>query len=379
MQPEYPRLGIIQLHFIAPLHLSNARPNDYGSSERIIHSDTFTAAIFQAWAMLGLTDLIPKASGPEPGEGDALTEPGFAVSSLFPFYGDDRPGGLPDKPVYFWPKPFFRNEAAKDAELAPGDAKKYKKVQYVDTEHFLATLNQTAPPAGGTDNLRGRFQSAGLPTGEAKDFADFLTEDVQTRLTKPRDESAPTPYYIERLHFRYGSGLWCLVQYDNADVEKYVRAAIRFLGDEGLGTDRAVGNGQFRPEFIESEKFSFDLPRTGNYAMNLSLFCPESHEQLTDFMLNKTSPGQAEPDPNVRYELIKRGGWLSEPHNTYRKLSVQMFRPGSVFRHKLNQPVETAGRIVNLRPTIPANLPTVDHAVWRDGRALFIPVNLQRP
>ena len=360
---HYSRLRLIRLHFTSPLHLSNTRPNDYGSSERVIHSDTFTAAIFQAWAMMGFESLIPR--DPEPHK-----KPGFTVSSLFPFYGGEPLDVKPKDPVYFWPKPFFRNKLTEKSELAPGEAKKYKKVQYLDTDHFMACLSQSAPPTGDTANLHGLFQSQMLPDK----FADFLTDDMQTRLTRPRDESEPTPYYVERLYFRYDSGLWCLIEYDNADVEKYVRAALRYLEDEGLGTDRAVGNGQFRAEFPDT--IPFDLPQQGNYAMNLSLFCPESHEQLTDFVFDKTSPEALQPDPNVRYELVQRGGWLSEPYNTYRKQSVQMFRPGSLFRFKVSNRMETAGKLVNLKPTLPEGLPGVDHPIWRDGRALFVSVNL---
>lgn len=361
----YPRTALIRFRFKAPLHLSNIRPDDYGVSERVVHSDTLTAAIFQAWAMLGRTDLIP-------GNSSSAAEPGFVVSSLFPFYENRQAEEVEQRgPVYFWPKPFFRNSNTNNVELKPGEAKKYKKVQYVDTAHFLAYLNQTAPPDGGLDNLHGAFQCKPLP----KDYADFLTSDVQTRLTKPRNESEPTPYYIERLYFRYDSGLWCLIQYDNADAEKHVKAALTYLADEGIGTDRSVGNGQFEPDFCDQPD-SFRFPTSGSYGVNLSLFCPEDYTQLAKLMGHNGD----QPDPAVRYELVQRGGWLSEPHNTLRKRSVQMFRPGSLFRLLTPAPYTRAGRLVDIKPVpeddkLAPHLPI--HPVWRDGRALWLPVNLK--
>ena len=314
--------------------------------------------------MLGLDGLIP---GQE--NGNLNTVPGFTVSSLFPFFGGKLPDNEKVEPVYFWPKPLFRNEAAKnDAALEAGEAKKYKKIQYVDTAHFESYLSQQRFPAGGTDNLHGAFQSAVLPKGRH----EFLTDEVQTRLRKPRDESAPEPYYIERLRFRYDSGLWCLVRYDSDESEQHVRAAIGLLEDFGLGTDRAVGNGQFRASFGHID---LDVPQTGPYATNLSLFCPESHDQLQTLM-TITDSNTTAPDPAVRFELLRRGGWLSEPYNTLRKRSVQMFRAGSLLRLPDAKPFSTAGKLVNLMPLDDDKKPMLPHPVWRDGRALWLPVNL---
>lgn len=335
----------IRLRFDTPLHLSNARPNDYGSSERVIHSDTFTAAVFQAWAMLGHADWIPA---------DSNTSPGFTVSSLFPFRGGTQP-------IYFLPKPFFRHQTEPTNNADAGDAKKFKKVQFVDVPHFEAYLHQAPLPSLGTSAIRGAFQSQALASLK-DDEADFLTSDVQTRLVKPRDESEPTPYYVERLYFRHDSGLWGLVRYETPEARQRVETAVRYLGDSGLGTDRAVGNGLFTPSF---DKLNLNLPASGQFAVSLSLFCPTDHKQLTDVL----------SDSRTRYDLVRRGGWLSEPHNTYRKRSVWMLREGSLLHHANRRP-DMLGTLVDLRPTLPNGLPSVNHPVWRDGRAFLLPVNL---
>lgn len=317
--------------FKTPLHISNAR-SDYGQSERIFHSDALYAAIMQAWAMLGKTDWIGK-------------QPDFTVSSLFPFttVGNNK--------IHFFPKPFLKPNLDKQVQKTE-DAKKFKKVKYVDAPILEAYLNFSPQPAD-TYWLKGSYQ-----TQYAID-SDFIQTDVVPRIRKPRRDSEDAePFYTERLYFKSGSGMFCLIQYDNAEAQKRVEAAIHYLADTGIGTDRNVGHGLF--DWSEG-KLSLSLPTTSAFGLNLSLFCPETQQQLTDML-----------DYQSRYEIIKRGGWMSEPYNTYRKRSVYMFKEGSLLRTA----AIPKGKTVNLQPDN-ALLPSqVMHPVWRVGKALFLPVKL---
>ena len=357
---------IIRLHFHAPLHLSDARPNDYGNSQRVVHSDALMAAICQAWAMLGKPDWIPGKLVDAHGKTIGAETPGFTLSSLFPFHGgkiaDPEKGVTDIDPIYFLPKPYFQNNAEPRANNPePGEAKKFKKVQYVDTEFFSAFLKQTTPPDTTTDTIKGAYRSQKL-TKLTEEQAEFIASDVVPRIVKPRDESEPEPFYMERVYFRHNSGLWAIVQYDDgvdkAATKARLSAALNYLADNGIGTDRAVGNGQFEWEYCT---LPIALPTTGQYAVNLSLFCPNNPDSLKAMLDTDAS----------RYDLIRRGGWLSEPHNTYRKRSVWMFREGGLMKLDSRTPT-SAGRTMDLQPDILAD----QHPVWRSGRALFLPVNL---
>lgn len=370
-RPDLPEKGtafdIVRLHFTAPLHLSDARPNDYGNSQRIIHSDALMAAICQAWAMLGKTEWIPKANT-EVIDGKEVTvdatSPGFVLSSLFPFHGGkiaDPERDIADiDPIYFLPKPYFQNSKEPRNDPERGEAKKFKKVQYIDTAFFSTFLTQQPPPNATLKPVKGAFRSEKL-AGLSDDQAEFMTADVVPRIVKPRDESEPKPFYMERLYFRYDSGLWAIVHYDGmldrAEASYRLGAALNYLADNGIGTDRAVGNGTFR---WNSGKTYLTLPKTGRYAVNLSLFCPPDSGTLHTLL-----------DNNARYDLVKRGGWLSEPHNTYRKCSVWMFREGGLMQIDSRKPM-LLGKTVDLQPAILQN----QHPVWRSGRALWLPVNL---
>lgn len=327
---------VIHFKFKAPLHLSNVRA-DYGLSEKLLHSDTLYSAIMHTWAVLGKEEWInPK--------------PDFAISSLFPFTRDLVTG----QPVHFFVKPYFQANIV--GESSPSDAKKFKKIQYVDQHYFEHYLN-FSPIESNLASIKGIYQTSGVIDPH------FMSVDVQQRIKRPRNEQEDTvPFYMERIYFKEGSGLFCLARFENPEAKKRVIAALKLLAENGIGTDRAVGNGQFEVDF---GIISLSMASPATYAMNLSLYCPDSKEELSGMLEGS----------RVRYEIIKRGGWMSEPYNTYRKRSVYMFREGSVFKIQSNETF-SKGKTVNLQPE-PLTLPIkVETPVWRVGKALFLPVNL---
>lgn len=320
---------IFQLHFQSPLHLSDVRA-DYGQSEKKLHSDTLTAAIMQVWAILGKEDWIKE-------------DYGFTVSSLFPFTT------VRNEPHYFFPKPFLKiNVMGDTSEIF----KKLKKTEYLDWEHFKAVcLGKELE----SRKLKKVFNGAFMTSHDID--KDFMYEDIRVRIVKNRNDALDsTPFYMEQINFKIGSGLWGMVSFDNEEAEKKFKIAIEYLQDSGLCTDRNIGNGQFKCEW--DNETEFDIEVESDYALNLSLFCPENHDQLNTMLSDNSSS----------YDIVKRGGWLSEPYNTLRKRSVIMFSEGSIF--KTNRAPK--GAVVNLQPTILKK----QHPVWRSGRALFLPVKI---
>lgn len=338
-------MQIIRLHFTTPLHLGGVRA-DYGTSEMVVHSDTMYSAIFQAWRLLGMEHLIP---------GKPDQDPGFVISSLFPFYQEKEGGPV----VNFLPKPMI--DLLGNAPLEKH--KTLKKVEYVEFILYRQLFLEGKRGSDLSGFARGRFLS------EKQVPADFISTSVYPRVTVPKygEGGNATPYYIERIHFKGNSGFYFLVDYSSAEIKKAVEAAISYLQDEGIGTDRHVGNGLFR---FATGELKLELPALSKYCTNLSLFCPENPALLKE-MINEDS----------RFELIRRGGWITtQPYMTYRKKSIQMFREGSVFSlPKSRAVVENsfkAGKTVDLRPELPEGMKQVEHPVWRVGKSIFIPVNL---
>ncbi len=329
------KFQVFKLHFKTPLHLGDER-DDYSISLKTYRSDAMYAAITSVLASIGYSI---------PDDGDL----GFQISSLFPYYQKVKDS----KVVYFLPKLLIQ---PKVDEGHLDYMKKIKKVSWLDIPFFEKQI------AG--KNLFGKsFEKDSIIgdylTSEEID-KDFISSEISPRVTVPRDPSQDAkPFYMDRIYFKGHSGLYFLVQGNTNLLKK----ALEILKDEGIGTDRNVGNGYF--EWSE-ETIEISLPPS-EYVSNLSLFCPESEQQL------KTMLGDAY-NTTVAYDFIKRGGWITKRGlNTFRKNSLHMFTEASVFRHTESvDKVQVLGKIHDVKPEIEHQ--KIEHPIWRNGKALFIPV-----
>jgi CRISPR-associated protein Csm4 len=337
-------IPIIQLHFQTPLHISNER-SDYAAGSTYLHSDALVAAIFFAWNQMGYSDWIPT---------EEQTDAGFTISSLFPFSTSGK------QPVYFLPKPLIKleNEKIDDTVLR----KKLKKVNWIDWDIFHQTVQGISMLAL-DKQVNGSFRSL-----QTLSEGPIISSNIIPRVRVSRAGKEDTSiFYMERHYFGTGSGLYALVQYHHPEAEYRVRTAFRFLGEEGIGTDRNIGNGKFVPIFGQS--IVTNIPKTADMGINLGLYCPQSQEELSG-MINHQDTG---------YDIIKRGGWLSEPYNTWRKKHVYMFKEGSAFylgpTTVIDPLLPVKGKLTDLKPITVSD--PLTHPVWRSGRTLFIPFNVK--
>lgn len=333
MTKEY---KIFKLHFRSPLHISKGKEDDYGESEQILHSDTLKSALFVCARKLFGTDKI--------GDSKAFFER-FRLSSAFPFY----------KGELFFPKPMLRLQSFQKEEISEEkQAKTHKKIGFLGQQYFedLIGSNKMEIPKAHLFS-GGKFLSNHTDLGNLGNES-ILASEVQQRVTIPADYSAdPTPYYVDRIFFSDGAGLWFAFE-GNDETYNIIEKALKLLGDEGVGTDRAVGNGNFE---VTNETLQLTLPVNATHQLLLSLYCPQKSELNKSLLLSSS------------YGLLKRGGYLASPdkieHLTLRKKSVYMFLEGSVF--ETTQPLN--GKIENLRPTYSG----LSQDVWRDGLAFSIP------
>ncbi|HAG16174.1 MAG TPA: type III-A CRISPR-associated RAMP protein Csm4 [Bacteroidales bacterium] len=326
------KFTVYKLHFTTPLHLGDER-DDYSISLKTYQSDAMVAALTSCLAKVGQT--LPE-------HGDL----GFSISSLFPFYQENKES----KAVYFFPK-LLKQKLPKLENLS--NAKSIKKVAWLDSMYFEKLINGNILFENDQEikHIHGDFLSS------TEIDKDFISSQVSPRVTVSRDQSEDAkPFYMDRIYFKNYSGLYFLVQNDS----KLLEGAMNILKDEGIGTDRNVGNGFFE---FDKDEIEFDLPES-SYATNLSMFCPESEEQLK-LMLNSE---------NVAYDFTKRGGWITtSPHNSIRKNTIHMFLPASVFQFESKiSNMEVRGKIVDLNPRL--NFAGIEHPIWRSGKSIFIPV-----
>ena len=334
---------IYKLHFTAPLHICDQH-EDLGSSQKTIHSDTLYAALMACLAKLG----------------ESLSEDGdigFTVSSLFPYFQKDENS----TPVYFLPIPM----QAKQADLVDASmAKIVKKVQWVDSDLYASVLSGDSLFDGtgkNIPNIQESYLTAYKLPEDINGSKEFMKSEVSQRVTlKSRTgEEDAKPFYVDKILFRYHAGLYFMAEGDTGLLEK----ALSVLSMEGIGTDRNVGFGFF--DYTKDE-IKIDLPQSANHQLSLSLFIPESKEQLSALMNSE----------KVAYDFVRRGGWITTyPYMTLRKNVIYGFLPGSVFRKESDNAASVIGKIVDLKPEV-ADV-DIEHHIWRNGKSIMLPINLK--
>lgn len=327
-------LRVVKLLFQSPLHIHKNK-GDYDTSEEMLHSDTISSAM----AAKGYS-LYDSFDGK-----DFMNH--ITVSSAFPFYGDQ----------YFFPKPMIRLPVTIEefsADESSAESKKLKKIQFIEQGLFEEIINGKEDIVLSEDMIQaeGKYLSR-------EPVKKFIKTQTQQRVTIPSEGGDARPYYVERIYFdqrKKKSGLYFLIDAKPEYFQKAIEL-LSFLGEEGIGTDRAVGNGQFEIELDDIQLQMAD----SSYRLNLSLYWPEQDEIEAGILENSS------------YDLIKRGGFLAGYYlNEFRHLrknSVFMFTEGSVFRAD-----QLIGKVGNLRPEW--NDPRLEN-VYRSGRSFSIPVHVK--
>lgn len=339
-------LSCFRFCFNGPLHLSKGRL-DYGKSEEFLHSDALVSAIAQVWAEMGHEDWIPQ---------DAKTGWGFTCSSLFPYQRREK--GF----SYYFPKP-YRKISAQDAELQdPTLAKAWKKLGWLDQEAFQQVI--AGQVLGAVNGMKeGYYHSAEpLRWGKEQIMVPFITE-MQSRNQVGSELEDTKPFYTERIRFSPEGGLFGLFSFETEEIKKRVIKALDYLQYSGLGTDRNVGNGRFT--IAEENQIPLEMPTKNHaYGISLSLLLPESHEEFSSWFPTDGESG---------YEVIKRGGWISEPFNQLRRKQIWMIREGSVLKLPADyKPGQSLGSVADLAPP---KLQEKDRKVWRSGSGLIWPAS----
>lgn len=123
-------------------------------------------------------------------------------------------------------------------------------------------------------------------------------------------------YHVGGIWFDEGSGLYCLIDFEDSSWKDRIKGVFRFLGEEGIGGERSSGFGQFEPEFDEIELY-VPKPEEGRWCVTLSPYLP-AEEEVKNF--------------EGYYSLVEKRGWIySLRGRDYRKVSVRHMATGSCF------------------------------------------------
>lgn len=354
--------NVIKFRFTTPLHLSKARA-DYVDSDAYWHSDGWYAAIMQAWALLGMTEHL-----------DALQADGtgldFTLSSLFPYTTDEA-----QRTVFFLPRPLGTREPllAESLKQERDERRKaLKKLAWMDVDRLAHCLQEpSAPWVEHWSELKGAYLTARTLPKQVDD-GQLLHRDLTPKVAIDPQTGESTPYYLERLSFEAGSGWYGLFRGTEA-AWKAVQTAVLLLGEEGIGTDRHVGNGKYEVCLAtaeETQRFQrlLQTEQDTDYYYNLSLYNPTDASTLQQAL----TADQAE---RISYALVKRGGWITTPpYHSLRRRPLHFFKEGSILHFPNGNPNET-GAICDVRPKAHPNHPELqtEHPIWRVGKSFFIP------
>lgn len=342
--------NVFKLQFTSPVHFADEM-DDYGKSMQVVHSDTLYAA---------LTSTLAK-TGQNINEGGDL---GFDVSSLFPYYEvcqqTDNTGKDQYRCVYFLPRPG-------SATVLPPELmtwhKKIKKVKWLDLNYFKRMMHgEMIFNHQSVQHIQGEYltELSLPPDGIVRSW-------VSPRVNVPRYNpdnnelsGQPRPFYMERLEFVQHAGLWFLALGSHENL-KILEKALTVLGQEGLGTDRNVGNGHF---IFSRDTIELNLPEADTY-ITLGLYIPDV-KSMNGHNLNNSLKA---------FRILRRGGWITTPpYNTFRKNNIYAFDIGSIYGQSNGNPGDIAGRIVNLTPR--GDYPNFDHHIYRYGRAIILPFKI---
>lgn len=321
----------------AAFHLGVGRTADLSDVEELPRSDTIGAALASLWAS------VARGSTPE----DLARRVPFAVSSALPAVRAPRgPVILLPMPAGVVPERLLGEEGER--------ARALRKARFVAPGVLRALLRGedvawTSVPGGCV-----------VEQEIAGDFPDGLwARESRLRLTVDRLGDGPIEgllYDFGAVRFREGARLALVAAFADPAVRPTFEAALRLLGDEGVGADRSAGYGRFEVE----ETVPFEIELGEGFALSLSLLSP-TREEIESGLL----------EAPASYALAIRGGWVtSRGAMALRRRAVRMLTEGSVVR-------AASGRLLGRWPAVLEPHPELGlaHPVYRPGAAVTVPIS----
>ncbi len=316
---------------------------DQATTSEWLHSDTLFSGIINAHALLfgepQTTELV-----------NDFREQRIRLSSAFPLVQFFN-GSKESLRLFFLPRPYCQNKPPQTDHAEIGLKKKLKRIKFLSLPVFKSMLQTVRLEE---DTITFAFDLLTLPrlsegfvisSAEGADFGKFVSREQEKMIQPLKSIETPKvnlqkiddagPFYETDLHLNHGAipgtELWwethfffLIDQKLSDDALDRFYAALRLLGDEGIGGERSCGAGHF----IDYETLDFDWGLSGPYQTNLALLSPQAEE------LSKI----------VSYESLMRGGsyLTGENSDRQRKMSVRMILEGSVFRGEMH------GRLVEV-------------------------------
>ncbi|MDI9619153.1 type III-A CRISPR-associated RAMP protein Csm4 [Methanothermobacter sp.] len=229
------------------------------------------------------------------------SDPPFLVSSSFPYIENDER-------VRFYPKIITEPEKRYD----PQKFKKYKKTAHIQEDIFLSWTSGEIGEADIVGSIDDYRVYRGLLFDSELDlkFGEGEFEEPHNVVNRI-ERKTENIYHITRVFYE-NMGRFFLVKFRDESFRPYLKSAMKFLSDRGLGPDVSTGKGHFSFEIAENRRED----NGGDRFLTLSRFIPTPDEVKAlgaDAWFELGSKRGRGPDGEIRRQ-------------------VRFFREGSTFR-----------------------------------------------
>jgi CRISPR-associated protein Csm4 len=327
----------------APMHIGE-RGIGMEEASVVIHSDSLFGALSCAWSTLHGDDELTALLG-----GFLKGEPPFLISSAFPFISN----------MLLFPKPLNAlAEVVAGKGPGPAEEKKIKRAEFVSKDVFEWILRGKRPEGSACEFIYNGNKITAIASssevarmGKMPSNSVFWRREEAAHVVLDRDNQSSSIFRVGDVSFSEGTGLYFLADFRDRSIISKFDAAMRLLGEEGIGGERSSGKGSFRFKRETAQigaedgsnsindsngsNGSNDRDRSnisnsgsddnnaassgGGSQVLLSLYHPEKTEVELG-LLNRS-----------RYQLITRRGWISsQGSRTLRKKTVRMISEGSI-------------------------------------------------
>ena len=338
-----------------------------GPSASVIGSDTLFGAVCWGLRVLDLvTDLDAWLDGPAPS---------FAFSSALPaWYNRD---GAPMLRLYPLPETFgavqtdvealagYLRESKRYSERqalleSTRQAKRFKSVAYLSESLFTQVVDNTLQPGQALLALAAEkpklVQVGNILLSKVETDA-LVAEGVNTALPPVMVEAVQHNsvdrvagatvegllFYKNEVYFAPQAGYWALLRASEADLQKLILPALRYLEDTGLGGSRTTGKGHYKIRVEPAP--ALPAAANPNGVMLLSRYLPAENDGIAlqgaplAYRLITLRPRREQKFP----QAIS----MSQTAPVY-KQPLRVFEPGSVF--PLRKAQEIYGAIARVVP-----------------------------
>lgn len=327
-------MPIFDLDLHSPLHQGEFVGINREATLDWVPSDTLFAALAIAWVQQGV-DVTARLRALN------AQDPTLLITSALPRAGTVR----------FYPAPPRKPQRL----FGVLDAKALKKIAWLSQGVLDELVKTDRVPAHDDDNflhggaiwLTKEEQVAVQPLLSLDDEGrpSLWRKQVVPHVTVDRAASASNLFHTGRVTFSAGCGLWFGVR---GEVE-WVRSALNYLSDAGLGGLRSTGHGGFKVA-----EQAIDLPevKADEWGLCLSRYAPTANEITSALKQSQNT-----------YALVRVGGWCQDDDgHHWRRRAVRLLAEGAIL------PGSARGMLVDVRPEH-----VMKRAVMRSGLAFLIP------